>query len=132
MGAAEGEACACAVTRPQRQPHALGGRQLGIDVGEPLLRLEHGVAELDERVARDEVGRRLVGRGRGRVVAGERDLLLQLEHDALGRLLADPGDRLEAGVILERDRAPELGGGRAGDDGERDLGADPADREQLR
>ena len=35
-------------------------------------------------------------------------------------------------MVLERDRAPELRGGRPGDDRERDLRADPADREQLR
>ena len=34
-------------------------------------------------------------------------------------------------MILERDRAAKLGGGRARDDGEGDLGADPADGEQL-
>ena len=66
------------------------------------------------------------------VVGRERDLLLQLEHDALRRLLADPRDRLEPRVILERDRPSQLRRGRAGDDRERDLRADPADREQLR
>ena len=77
------------------------------------------------------MGGRLVGRVRRRSSPVSDDLLLQLEHDPLGRLLADPGDRLEAGVVLERDRAAQLRRGRAGDDGERDLGADPADREQL-
>src|SRR5581483_12185257 len=59
------------------------------------------------------------------------DLLLQLEHDALRRLLADPGDRLEPGRVLEHDRALQLAGARAGDDRERDLRADPGHREQL-
>ena len=57
------------------------------------------VAELDERVARDEVRRRRRRRPRrrGSSTASD-DLLLQLEHDPLGRLLPDPGDRLEARV----------------------------------
>jgi hypothetical protein len=45
----------------------------------------------------------------GRSAAHGADPFLQLEHDALGGLLADPGDRLEAGRVLERDRAPQLG-----------------------
>ena len=99
---------------------------------ERLLGLEHGVAELDERVARDEVRRRLLAAGDVATSAVSDDLLLQLEHDPLGRLLADPGDRLEARVVVERDRAAQLGGGRARDDRERDLGPDAADGEQLR
>ena len=59
------------------------------------------------------------------------DLLLELEDDALRGLLADPGDRLEAGVVAERDRPPELRGRRAGDDRERDLRADAAHRQEL-
>ena len=59
------------------------------------------------------------------------ELLLELEHDAIGRLLADAGDRLEARRVLAHDRTPQLGGRRAGDDGERDLRPDPADREEL-
>src|SRR5438132_6135299 len=58
------------------------------------------------------------------------DLLLQLEHDALGRLLADTRDGLEAGSVLERDRAAQLGGGRAGDDRKRHLRPHPGDGEE--
>ena len=39
---------------PQREPDALLGGQLGIDLREHLLGLEHRVAELDERVAGGE------------------------------------------------------------------------------
>ena len=60
--------------------------------------------------------------------AGE--LLLQLEHDPLRRLAADAGDRLEARVVVARDRAAQLGGRRAGDDRERDLRPDARDAEQ--
>ena len=59
------------------------------------------------------------------------ELLLQLEDDPLRRLLADPGDRLEARVVAERDRPAQLARRRAGHDGERDLGADPAHSEQV-
>ncbi len=92
---------------PQRQPDALLGGQLGIDARERLLGLEHRVAELDERVAGGDVadGSRR-DRDRRHVLGAE--LALQLEHDPLGRLLADAGDRLEAGDVLERDRAAQL------------------------
>ena len=56
------------------------------------------------------------------------ELVLQLEHDAVGGLLADAGDRLETRGILADDRAAQLGGRRAGDDRERDLRADAAHR----
>ena len=62
-------ACARPSCRAQRQPHALGRRQLGIDVGQPLLCLEHRVPELDEGIARDEVRGRLVGGVGGRIAA---------------------------------------------------------------
>ena len=90
---------------PQGEADALLGRKLGIDVGERALGVDERVAELDERVARDEVGRT---RG-GRLERGRRELLLQLEHDALRGLAADARDRLEAGRVVERDRAAELG-----------------------
>ena len=56
---------------------------------------------------------------------------LQLEHDPLRRLLADPGDRLEPRRVLEHDRAAKLRHGRAGDDRDRHLRPDPVDREQV-
>ncbi len=52
------------------------------------------------------------------------ELLLQLENDPLGGLLADAGDRLETRRIAERDRPPQLGRGRTRDDGERHLRPD--------
>src|SRR5262249_18092679 len=59
------------------------------------------------------------------------ELLLQLEHDALGRLLADALDRLEARRILECDRTPKVGDRRARDDGERYLRPDAVHRKKL-
>ena len=106
-------------------------RQLGIDLGERPLGVDDGVAELDERVARDEVAGRVGRRRRATVSSTVAELLLQLEHDPLRGLLADPRDRLEARVVAERDRPAQLGRRRAGDDGERDLRADAADREQM-
>src|SRR5205085_1733200 len=47
------------------------------------------------------------------------------------RLLADAGNRLEAGRVAAHDRAPQVGDGRAGDDRERDLRPDAADGEEL-
>ena len=46
--------------------------------------------------------------GRERRLGRRAELLLQLEHDPLGGLLADPGDRLEARVVAERDRPAQL------------------------
>ena len=118
------------VTPPaQRQPDALLGGQLGIDLRERPLGVDDRVAELHERVARDEVAGRVGDGGERKLDVAE--LLLELEHDALRGLLPDPGDRLEARVVAERDRPAQLGGRRAGDDGERDLRADPAHREEM-
>src|SRR5439155_9948091 len=89
----------------------------------------HGVAELDKRVACDEVWLRADcgGDRNGRVA----ELLLQFEHDPLGGLLADSRDRLEARRVLEHDRTPELGRRRPGHDRERDLRADGVHRWEL-
>ena len=113
--------------RPQGLAHALLGRELRIGRGERLLGLGHRPAELDQRVARHRV--RLAGDRRRLVHRAE--LLLQLQHDALRGLLADPGDRLEAGRVVERDRAPQVARRRARDDRERDLRPDARDREQV-
>ena len=115
---------------PQRQPDALLGREVGIDRRQGLLGLEHGPAELDERIAGGQVHGG-AGRARDRHGILGAELLLQLEHDPLGGLLADPGDRLEARRVLEHDRAAQVGGRRAGDDRERDLRPDPGHREQV-
>src|SRR5664280_1732070 len=72
--------------RSECQAHALFWRQLGIDPGQCLLGLDERVAELDQRLARHQV---LVGAG---VAIGQElasgQLLFQLQHDALRRLLA--------------------------------------------
>src|SRR4051794_26270236 len=113
----------------QRLTDAFLRRQLRVDGGESLLCLPHGVAELDERVARDEMRLRARRRrDRHRRIA---ELFLQLEHDALGRLPADAGNRLEAGGVLEHDRSAKLGRRRTGHDRERDLRPDAVDRQQL-
>ena len=101
----------------------------GSVVGERALGVGDRVAELDESVARNDVR---VVRRRGRCVgADDAELLLQLEHDPLGRLLPDPGNRDEARRVLAHDRAAQLLRRRAGDDRERDLRADAVHREQL-
>src|SRR5262249_852780 len=113
----------------QRLAATLRRGRVGIGLRERLLCFDDRPPELDERVARDRVpaaGR--CGHGLGHAVC---ELLLQLEHDALGRLLADARDRLEARRVLERDRAPKLGDRRARDDRERDLRADAVDGQEL-
>ena len=60
-----------------------------------------------------------------------RDLLLQLEHDSLRRLLTDPRDGLEESVVLADDGAPKLAGRVARHDRERHLGPDSRNGEQL-
>src|SRR5438876_512173 len=65
-------------------------------------------------------------------LGGDRaELFLQLEHDALRGLLADPGNRLEARGVLERDCPAQVGSGRAGHDRQRDLRADSGDGQQV-
>ena len=85
------------------EPDALLGGKLRVDPGERLLGLRKREPELDERIPRGDMsvpGAAGGHRQRDHVVRA--DLLLQLEHDALGRLLADPGNRLEPGGVLER------------------------------
>src|SRR6187551_480848 len=114
-------------SRLERLAHALLGRQARVGRGQRLLGLGHRPAELDERVARDRVG--LAGDRRRFLHRAE--LLLQLEYDPLRGLLADSRNRLEARRVLQRDRAAQVGGRRARDDRQRDLRADPGDREQV-
>ena len=77
------------------------------------------VAEVDER--REEVvlgPRARLRRRRPRAPGSERrQLVLQLEHEALGRLLADAGDAGQAGHVARRaGRATRSGGLDAGED----------------
>ena len=101
---------------PQRSAHLLLDRERRVDVGERALGVDQRPAELDERIARDQLARRTRSTSAHRA-----ELLLQLEHDALRGLEADAGNRLEPLHVVARDRAPQLGGRRAGDDRERDL-----------
>src|SRR5688572_6101150 len=112
---------------PERLAHALLGRELRIDAGERLFRLDHGVPELDERVPGDELASAFAG-GNGNDLG---DRALELENDPLRGLLADSRDDLEPRRVAERDRAPELVRRGARHDGERDLRPDSADPEQL-
>ena len=92
---------------PQRLPHALLGGQVVVDLGERAL----GVERASSRARRARRARRRGRRRRPPPTGATRrraELLLQLEHDALGRLLADAGDRLEARGVLAHDRAAQL------------------------
>ena len=109
-------------------PPGLGKTSLAFIVREEL-GVEQRPAELDERIAGDDVllaG--AVGRGRERGIS---ELLLQLEHDPLRRLLPDAGNRLEPRRVAAHDRAAQVDDRRARDDRERDLRPDPAHGEQL-
>ena len=101
QSAARGTGSCCGPA--QRDPHPLLGGQLGIDLGQRALGVDERVAELDERVTGDEMAGR-VRDGCERRLERRAELLLELQHDAFRRLLADPGDRLEARVVAERDR----------------------------
>src|SRR5439155_16230148 len=109
---------------PQRSANLLLGRQVRIDLRERAVRIGEGPAELDERVPRDEIPDR-------RCPGARAELFLELEDDALRRLLADAGDRLEPRRVLERDRTAQLRRRRARDDRERNLRADAVHRKQM-
>src|SRR5450759_3257321 len=97
-----------------------------------LLGLHQLVAEVLERADRVVDGRRLPGPpGRSRFRAEPRELLLQLEAEALGQLLADARDGREHARVLCRDRADEVGQRQAGEHRERDLRPDARDRDQA-
>ena len=77
------------------------------------------------------------GRARRVVAAGDRDrvlgqrradLLAQLDDDPLGRALADPRNRLEAGRVAGGERREQLARRPAGEHRERDLRARPTGR----
>ena len=76
---------------------------------------------------------RPAGTTAGRLL-GERgqraDLVLEVDHDALGGLPADPGDAREQRVVGRRDRPPDLVGRVAGHDRQRGLGADAGHAQQ--
>ena len=92
---------------PQRLAHALLGGQLRDRRRRAPAppRRPSSRARRERRARRDRAALRSPTRpGRSRPAIE----LLQLEHDPLGGLLADPGDRLEARRVAERDRAPQL------------------------
>src|SRR5215216_1698537 len=121
----EGHIASDVSRRPQRLPDALLRRQLRIGAGERPLRLGHRVAELYERVARDDV--------LDRTVPAEVDRaqpLLQLENDPLRRLPANARNRDEPGLIFEHDRSAEIGRSGVGEDRERHFRADAGHGQQ--
>ena len=90
------------------------------------------IPQVDER--REQI---VAQRGRSRAGAGARDrrlqprqAILQLEHDALGRLLADAGNRRQPRHIAALDRADQLRRLDARQHRERQLRADAADADQ--
>jgi hypothetical protein len=91
---------------PQGFPHTVLCRQVGVDSCESSLGFDNRVAELDEGIARHELA------GRVRLDAGLDgigDGVLQLESDALSRLLSDPGYCLKAHDVAERDGSVQAG-----------------------
>ena len=73
-------------------------------------------------------GGRAAGRGRGD--RGARQTILQLEHDALRRLLADAGNRGEPREVAPLDRAQQLLRLDPRQHRQRDLRTDAADADQ--
>ena len=66
----------------------------------------------------------------GPASSGLAELVLQLHDDPLGGLAADPGDRLEAGEVVARDRPAELvAGGEPETIASATFGPDPGDAE---
>ena len=99
---------------------------------EQLLGLERRVAEVDEAVAGEVAGVPALGeRLDDLLLERAGDLVAQLDDDPLGRPLADPGDGLEALRVAGGDRPQQLARRAAGEGRDRDLGPDPADRDQL-
>src|SRR5215204_434491 len=97
--------------RPQGLANALLGLGSRIGGRKGPFRLDDRVPELDKRVAGHEL---LLARSIDDLECA--DLLLQLEDDTLGGLLADPGDSDEARRVLQRDGAAEIGRRRPGED----------------
>src|SRR5204863_8727752 len=92
-------------------------------------RLRDRVAELDQRIARDQVWLRLERSGLG-CFADRTELLLELHDYPLRCLLADAGNSQEARGVLQCDGAAQLVRRRAGDDCKRHLRADTLHREK--
>ena len=99
--------------------HALLGRQLGIDPGERALGVEQRVAELDERVARDEVAaRRPDGAG-----STAPSFSFSSSTTRCAVFLPIPGIASKRAVSSSAIARRSSAGRRAGDDRERDLRA---------
>ena len=118
---------------PQRAGQQLLGR-LALGRGEQGLRLGRLEAELEQAVAGDVA--RVVAAGDGDrlvEVAGHADLLAQLDHDPLGRALADAGHGLQAGDVAGDQRGDQLARAAAAEHRERHLRPDrlhPDEREE--
>src|SRR3954469_14277136 len=113
----------------QRVRDQVLGRLAGGAV-EQLVGLLGGEAEADQAVA-GEQPRVVAPRADDRVVRrGGADLLAQLDDDPLRRALADTLDRLEPRRVPRRHGGEQLARRAAGEDGERDLGADGLDADE--
>ena len=110
--------------RAGRARAVAGGGEGGLGLGE-------GIAELDQRLARNRVAFVGSSKRRRRLTCSVGELLLELEHDPLGGLLADAGDGLEPSRVLTRDRPAELRRRGAGHDSERHLRADAVHGQEL-
>src|SRR6185503_9563172 len=116
----------------QREAEQVLEGRIGVRAERPLdgaLGFGTRVPEVDQR--RDDVVRgraRSDGRrfGRGKVL----HLVLELDHQALGRLLADAGDAGQAGDVARTERRDELGRLDAGQHRDRELRPDARDRDQ--
>src|SRR5512141_223329 len=115
------------------------GRQDLVEVGDAhgahgaldgLFGLERLVAQVLEGADRVLHDRGLPGGPRRASGPEARELLLQLEAEPLGELLADARDRREEPGVLRGDRADALGQRQAGEHGERDLRPDPGDGDE--
>ena len=115
----------------KRLADALGRREVGVGLGEPLLGLGRGIAELDERVAGDDVPVAGPRCGASSTAASGAMRSFSSSTTRCAVFLPMPGNRLEERGVLADDRAAELGRRVAGDDRQRHLRAHAGDGEEL-
>src|SRR5262245_35650326 len=114
----------------QRLPDPVADRESIRQFLDHRERLLVRISERDERMQHvGRHGRRPMHANGSRDVGTE--LVLELEQDAFGGLLADAGDLRQAPRVLHRDGLGELGDRETGQHRERGARADAADLEQL-
>ena len=112
----------------QRLAHALLGREIRIDLGERPLGVEHRVAELDERIA----GGQVVARRRPAARPGRSPIFsFSSSTTRCAVFLPIPGIASNRAVSSSTIARRSSADGRAGDDRERHLRPDAADRDQV-